>query len=612
MLIERVQVEEGFLDGLDLHLVPGLNVIIGERGTGKTSLIELVRFCLDVPGYTPESGARSLQHAISVLGSGQVIVTARHEDQLFTVRRQSSDPSPKMVRSFPPPVIFSQSEIESVGLQPNGRLSLVDEFIPQFSDLSSEKISVSEVRSLMAECDSLSREIEQLEKQVAELPIIDQQLQDLASSEQKLAQISSEAATKKKRADALSREISSLSVAGAAVERFLEGATRWRSEVANASRSSPRAEDWPTSAGEDSLRAARGRIKDAQSHLTSAVADIAAATKEAKAIAEDLAARRAPVEEQARKLRKEVEALQSGAGATVRQASQLRERKAQLESLHGVINERRKALVSTLRKRNQAIDELELSREKTSKRREQAAAKLNSRLGPRIRVSVSRAGQPAKFSAVIADILRGSGLRYNELAPAIAKSMSPRELLEAVEGNDYEAIADAAGISKDRAARTVAQIREGGMAELATVPVEDEISLHLLDGQDYKEIGDLSTGQRCTVVLPLVLSHSERVLIVDQPEDHIDNAFIADTVIQAINSRGRQSQTIFSTHNANIPVLGDADKVIQLGSDGHRGFVLVEAPLEEPTIVNAISTVMEGGAEAFKRRALFYTKYTRS
>ena len=44
MQIDRVQIEEGFLDGLDVSFVSGLNVIVGERGTGKTSLIELVRF----------------------------------------------------------------------------------------------------------------------------------------------------------------------------------------------------------------------------------------------------------------------------------------------------------------------------------------------------------------------------------------------------------------------------------------------------------------------------------------------------------------------------------------------------------------------------------------
>jgi hypothetical protein len=258
------------------------------------------------------------------------------------------------------------------------------------------------------------------------------------------------------------------------------------------------------------------------------------------------------------------------------------------------------------------LDNVELSREKKSKKREQVATRLNSLLGPRIRISLTRAAQHDTFSALIAEIMRGSGLRYGELAPVLAASVSPRELLEAAESNDYELIARAATISKDRSARVLAQIREGGMTDLAAIAVEDDVSLHLLDGQDYKEIGELSTGQRCTVVLPLVLSHTDRALIVDQPEDHIDNAFIVDTVIRAIRARGDKTQTIFSTHNANIPVLGEADKVIHLGSDGHRGFILAEAPLEDSTIVNSISTVMEGGAEAFKKRALFYGKHERA
>lgn len=50
----------------------------------------------------------------------------------------------------------------------------------------------------------------------------------------------------------------------------------------------------------------------------------------------------------------------------------------------------------------------------------------------------------------------------------------------------------------------------------------------------------------------------ERILIVDQPEDHIDNAFIADTLIKSILARPANGQLLFSTHNANIPVLGSA------------------------------------------------------
>ena len=136
--------------------------------------------------------------------------------------------------------------------------------------------------------------------------------------------------------------------------------------------------------------------------------------------------------------------------------------------------------------------------------------------------------------------------------------------------------------------------------------------MQLMDGTTYKGIGELSTGQRCTVVLPLVLRHTDRILIVDQPEDHIDNAFIAETLILSLIARDPDSQVIFSTHNANIPVLGNADQIVHLGSDGKRGFPVLASDLNDPRAVEAITTVMEGGVEAFKRRASFYNKHAAS
>jgi len=132
------------------------------------------------------------------------------------------------------------------------------------------------------------------------------------------------------------------------------------------------------------------------------------------------------------------------------------------------------------------------------------------------------------------------------------------------------------------------------------------VSFSLLDGPDHKDIADLSTGQRCTVILPIVLRHTDRLLIVDQPEDHIDNGFIVDTLIRSILARSASGQILFSTHNANIPVLGNADFVLQLGSDGKRGFPLAAAALTAPAVVSAITTIMEGGAQAFASRARFY------
>jgi uncharacterized coiled-coil DUF342 family protein len=610
MQIERVQIEEGFLDGLDVEFVAGLNVIIGERGTGKTSLIELMRYCLDVPGYTPESGKRSREHALSVLGAGQVAVTLRQGAQIIRLTRAAGDSPPRVSRSFTLPIIFSQSEIESVGLQPSGRLQLIDSFARHSEDANlDEATAVSETRSFIAEADSLRRELEELERQAEELPLVEQQIKELLPSEERLRALSAEAAKKKQQIDQLSSEISRISVAASANDRFLQAINRWQAAVVSTARSAPEMEAWPSSAGNDPLSQARERIQSARSQLQNALGEISKAADEAKTIASAVAANRIPLEEKARSLRKEVDGLQAGAGEIVRQASQLRERKAQLESLQAVIRQRKQKLDSVVKRRDVALDRLEIARAKKFKMREAIAANINAALGPRIRVRITRGGQQDLYAAAIADLLRGSGLRYGELAPTLAKSVSPRELLEAAQSNNYEFIAEAAQVSRDRAARALAQIREGALGELATVAVEDDVSLHLLDGQDYKEIDRLSTGQRCTVILPLVLCHTDRILIVDQPEDHIDNAFIADTLIRSILARDKSSQIIFSTHNANIPVLGSADNVLHLGSDGHRGHKVAQAPLEDDEIVSSISTVMEGGAEAFERRASFYRRH---
>ena len=376
------------------------------------------------------------------------------------------------------------------------------------------------------------------------------------------------------------------------------------SSVASVLTAQPALENWP--GGPDPLPTARTSVDRAKDHLAEANRELQNAVSEAQSLLGAAKESKLEVEARARQLRQEIETLQAGAGAIVRQGQQLRERKAQLESLKQALAERRKRLSAVLERRNAALDRLDSIRQKRFDTRNNIAKELTETLGPRIRVAVSRAGQTEAFAAAIADALRGSGLRYNELSSALSQSIAPRELLDAVDSNDFYRIAETTGITMERAARTLSHLRERDLGALATVTVEDSVALQLLDGTDYKNIADLSTGQRCTVVLPLVLRHLDRVLIVDQPEDHIDNAFIADTLIVSVLARGNDGQIVFSTHNANIPVLGNADRVIQLGSDGRRGFSLLASSLEDSDVINAIMAVMEGGAEAFRRRADFY------
>ncbi|MCY4136860.1 MAG: ATP-binding protein [Rhodobacteraceae bacterium] len=468
------------------------------------------------------------------------------------------------------------------------------------------------MHSLTAEAEALRREIDELSGQIEEIPALDKQIAELAPQEQKLTKVSAEANEKKKKLDAISANIAASAVGGGAIERFHQSVSRWLSSLSSLSSAPPTIEPWPEAAGDDPLAKCRASVERARDYLDKAIQELKTAVSEAELHLRTSQDSKLSIENHARQLRKEIETLQEGAGAIVRQGQQLRERKAQLDSLKTLLAERRKALNTLVAQRNVALDRLDSIREQRFSARNAVATELTETLGPRIRVNVSRAGQFEAYAAAIADALRGSGLRYNELSPTIAACVSPRELLEAADTNDFDLIAEATGIKKDRAVRALAQLRDRDLGALATVTVEDTVALQLLDGTDYKGIAELSTGQRCAVVLPLVLRQTERVLIVDQPEDHIDNAFITDTLIASVLARGPDSQIIFSTHNANIPVLGNADWVIQLGSDGRRGFPVLASNLDDPPVVNSITTVMEGGADAFKRRATFYSRHDKS
>lgn len=209
----------------------------------------------------------------------------------------------------------------------------------------------------------------------------------------------------------------------------------------------------------------------------------------------------------------------------------------------------------------------------------------------------------------LAAALRGSGLRYSELAERIAETFSPQEIAVLSEARDVATLASTLQITEERALRLCDALRGESGGALFTTKVEDDIELELMDGTDYKSIDFLSMGQRCTVVLPIILHHNERIVILDQPEDHLDNAFVVGTLVKALIARSRNAQSIVATHNPNIPVIGDATKVLHLDSDGSRCFVRSAGPIDAPRIVNAITTIMEGGREAFLRRATFYANH---
>lgn len=608
MIIERIQVEEGFLNGLDLTFKAGLNVLIGPRGSGKTSIIELIRFCLGVKGYTERSDSKAREHALSILGSGQVTVTLSVDGEPVFVTRTGTEEDPRRSREHPVPLIFSQNEIEAVGLHAPGRLKIIDGF-RQASSSRDARITplLSQIRSFTTEAKSLADELETINEQLAALATVPDQLREAEQEQQSTLESASASAAKQRQLQPLNEAGTAAAVRSKVLERALTTARDLNARVNDLLAAQFALDQWPTAAGPtDQLTPVRAFVNSARKQVEQARALLLQAIESVERLRAVNQEQRLEVDQQARQLRRSLEEVKAGAGAAAKRVSDLREKLGQMSALKTLMSERSSRLEAVRMQRNLLLDDLENVRKERFDERTAVVSRLNQELGPRINVTVERAGLYQEYIDAISAALRGSGLHYSTLAPVVAARMSPRELVEAVESRNVQALCSLVELAPDRASRVIGELASRGTESILTSGIDESVTMSLLDGTEYKTTENLSTGQRCTIILPILLGHHGQVLVVDQPEDNLDNAFIVDTLIEAIRKRGQDGQLLFSTHNANIPVLGEAQQVVLLGSDGRRGFIRHLGALDDPKSVDAITTVMEGGRQAFLRRARFY------
>jgi chromosome segregation protein len=185
----------------------------------------------------------------------------------------------------------------------------------------------------------------------------------------------------------------------------------------------------------------------------------------------------------------------------------------------------------------------------------------------------------------------------------------PVEIGEPTLSELKDAIFSASTLTDQQAQRIFQNLDDDRLSEICAATPRDQIVLTYMDGGKGIPFAKASPGQQASALLELLLSQSAGTLIIDQPEDDLDNRIIMKIVSLIRRSKDRR-QLLFSTHNPNIVVNGDADKVIALKSgegeqDGRiigRIQIDVDGAIETPDIRTAITSIMEGGRNAFDLR----------
>lgn len=243
-----------------------------------------------------------------------------------------------------------------------------------------------------------------------------------------------------------------------------------------------------------------------------------------------------------------------------------------------------------------------------------AAKKVSHKLRNRIQVEVTMAGNREPLEQLLREVGGNLSAALDRLRTMEQLSL-PDLAQRCREGK--EALMQRYALPAGSAERIAQADRDLFMRiEELDLPATTSIKLNTAPealSPTWQTLEALSTGQKATAVLLLLLLESEAPLVVDQPEDDLDNRFITEGVVPIMREEKRLRQFVFSTHNANIPVLGDAELILGLtaaGEGNREGQAKIATEhmgsIDSKPVRELVEEILEGGKDAFEMRRSKY------
>jgi AAA domain len=617
-VVLRLDVTGGFLADAHLEFADGLNCLIGGRGAGKTTALEFLRFGL---GLMPDPKVNLQRHRAidtlvkSNLGSGRLAIELRTKtDMRYTAGRGAHD-AVQVLNEVGTPVpisldrdqifsadVFSQNEIEEIASSPAAQLELLDRFQEQETIIIDRELDQlqRQLSQSTADLRRIDQEIDDARVKASELPVLQEKLKGLSELAGPDAnRINAAHAAKNQR----SREEKVPELITLSLQKLVRDI--------GASQSSFKTSVEAQLDSKVLLGANSELFIGLQTELKSFISNLAKTVEligeKARALDEHIKARAATLAER--------HAIQEAEYRTIVAASEeLGERAAERIALQAGLANAESASKEQLGKEQQRADSIKVRagllnraselRDQRFALRKNIAEQLSSQF-PSIRVTIEQSAGLEEYQELVTEALKGSGVKQGAVAERLCPILLPEELAAIVAKDDLPLLMKRSGFDEDRSKKILNALRSGGVHyTIETVALEDRPSIELLDGETFKESTHLSTGQRCTTILPILLTQSERPLLIDQPEDNLDNAFVYETIVRALKTIKGTRQVIFVTHNPNIPVLGEAERVFVFSSDGQHSVLKQVGSVDECR--DQIERILEGGREAFLLRKQRY------
>jgi hypothetical protein len=252
-------------------------------------------------------------------------------------------------------------------------------------------------------------------------------------------------------------------------------------------------------------------------------------------------------------------------------------------------------------------------RNEISNRRKDQLATVNKQLQQTIddytiNIYYDPVGVTDAFCELLLRVMHGTYLQ-EEAARSLCSKVSPPELAEIMHTSDTRRLEALLGPNFGPQMLQRFRILQNLHAlEVVAKPARPVIKV-VTKSSPSKQIpaNQLSDGQKHTILLTIaMLAESNLPLVIDQPEDDLDNAFISSSVVKTLRAIKERRQVILVTHNANIAVLGDSELIFPMKRTGTTGEVFARGSIDKTETSTAVQNVLEGGQLAFRKRKEIY------
>lgn len=619
--IREVSITSGFLDGATASFHQGLNSVLGGKGTGKSLLIEFIRFALDQqPGNEDirKDHDQKLRDRLQEFGAVEVTLVDETGKE-YKVKRTfrdiddapfDDDAHTDIARIFP--VLFlSQTEIIKIAEDPESQI----EFIDRFFDFRSYKVQIAQIEHDLGMLDKkyadalrARTELGVLTKSIATIDTDLERLNNALKNPvfEKLRQLELKEGTFKEQIENITQIIDPIVEAKTSIE-----------ETASL--------ELPESLSKD---AALLRVKKASDLAKQSAFDgiekLVADLRKIELSAQGEYQKWSPELES---IRKEYNSVVQNEGGdykklAARRAKVLREREDANKRLVGV-RARANQIKALAEERNEKLGQLRAVYSDYSKERRDKCLMFEKQSNGRLKITLHEATDREAFKDKLLSLKRGSYLRDAEIN-GICESSEPSAFIRAVivyavdkKLSELNEIAVKAGIDPARMKSLAEYLLETFELEellklqyIAMPEDRPEIRYHL-GGKIYESVDKLSIGQKCTAMLIMALSDGTIPVVIDQPEDSLDIRSVWEDMCLKIRSGKERRQFVFTTHNSSLAVASDSDKFIILEAEATKGRVVFSGSMDHDPVSEEVMRYLEGGPDTYRMKFLKYNVQSR-